>query len=279
MSILVSGGALKRFTGAVKPFFNLDGLNLTIRYGEVVSLAEWQTSHPSFRFALENGWVVSVDRKTIVFNAETPKKPSNAMRSKRKKSAEIVQELPESGLDPVILQTILDKQEGFVRQAQKTFERLTAQKKEPEQPTVTPEMFASMLENQRKMMEMLEKEKQQPVPQAPALDQTAVLNALKLLTNEVKRLQESKPSEAPVNTDQILEGVKQVMSQFSPSSGSYNGTKKDPSGFQIRDDFEEKFIPKVEDLEVKNSNIVAQEKDSGSVEEALAALRKLKEKK
>lgn len=276
---------MKRFTGAVKPFFNLDGLNLTIQYGEIVSLAEWQVNHPSFRFALENGWVMASDKKTIVFNPENSRsRLSDATRpaKKRKKSAEIVQELPENGLDPAILQTILEKQEGFVRQAQKTFERLTAQKKEPEpqQPSVTPEMFMAVLENQKRMMEMLEKEK--PSSQSPQMDQTAVLNALKLLTNEVKRLQESKPSESAVNTDQILEGVKQVMSQFTPSSGNYNGSsgpKKDANGFQVRDDFEEKFIPKVEDLNVKNSNIVAQEKDSGSVEEALAALRKLKEKK
>lgn len=268
---------MKRFTGAVKPFFNLDGLNLTIKYGEIVALAEWQMNHPSFQFALENGWVVAVDRKTMIFNPKGQAPTPNAVRPNRK-SAEIVMELPEKGLDPLILQDILERQEGFVKQAQKTFERLTAQKKEPEQPTVTPEMFMAVLENQKRMMEMLEKEKAQPQVAPNQIDQTAVLNALKLLTNEVKRLQDSK-SEAPVNTDQILEGVKQVMSQFTPSSGTYNGSKKDASGFQVRDDFEEKFIPKVEDLEVKNSKIVAQEKDSGSVEDALAALRKLKEKK
>jgi hypothetical protein len=130
------------------------------------------------------------------------------------------------------------------------------------------------------MMEMLlAKETSKPTP--PPSDQTTVIQALKLLTNEVKRLQESKSSEPALDTTQLLEGVKQVISQYSPVQGyqGYNEKKKDTSGFQIQDNFEEKFIPKVEDLDVKNSKIVAQEQDSGSVEDALAALRKLKGKK
>lgn len=279
---------MKKFTGAVKPFFSLDGLGLTIRYGEVVSLEEWQINHPSFKFAAQNGWVVAVDRKTLVFNpiptqtrraVKQEPKQSKFPKIKKISTEKEVEKLPETGVDPVFLHEILARQDVFVKQAQKTFERLTSQKKEPE-GTVSPELLASLLENQKKMMEMLEKERAAKAPPPPPQqDQANLMQALKMLTNEVKKLQESKPSEPNVDTNQLLEGVKQVMSQFSPGQG-YNQSKKvDTSGFKIRDDFEEKFIPKVEDLEVKNSKIVAQEKDSGSVEEALAALRKLKEKK
>jgi hypothetical protein len=278
---------LKKFTGTIKPFFSLDGLGITIKYGEIVSLEEWQINHPSFKFAADNGWVVAVDRKTLVFNpVSSPRrvaerKPDRKPLKLKTISAEIT-DLPETGVDPTLIHEILARQDVFVKQAQKTFERLTNQKKEPE-AAVSPELLASLLENQKKMMDMLEKEraaKAAPAPSSPAPDQTTLMQALKLLTNEVKKLQEVKPVEAAsVDTNQLLEGVKQVMSQFSPGSGYNQSKKADPTGFKVRDDFEEKFIPKVEDLEVKHSKIVTQEKDSGSVEEALAALRKLKEKK
>lgn len=276
---------MKKFTGAVKPFFSLDGLGITIRYGEVVSLEEWQINHSSFKFAAENGWVVAVDRKTLVFNPvsspkSTPQVAAKSPKFKKFSTESEVSKLPENGVDPTLIHKILERQDVFVKQAQKTFDRLT-QKKDPE-PTVNPELLASLLENQKKMMEMLEREKAAKAPPPPPTvqpDQATLMQALKLLTNEVKKLQESKPVEPSVDTNQLLEGVKQVMSQFSPGTGGYNPNKPDANGFKIRDDFEEKFVPKVEDFEVKTSKIVTQEKDSGSVEDALAALRKLKEKK
>jgi len=269
------GVRLKRFTGKVKPFFSLDGLGITIKYGEVVCLEDWQINHPSFKFADNNGWVVSVDRRTLVFNPVPSQQSSQTPKKEVKKSISSPIDLPEKGLDPSIIHQILEKQDVFVKQAQKTIDRLS--KKEPEAPSVSPELINTLIENQKKMMEMLlAKETVKPTP--PPSDQTPVLQALKLLTNEVKRLQESKSTEPALDTNQLLEGVKQVISQYSPSQ-SYNDKKKDSSGFQIQDNFEEKFVPKVEDFDVKNSKIVAQEQDSGSVEEALAALRKLKGKK
>jgi hypothetical protein len=266
---------LKKFTGTVKPFFSLDGLDITIKYGEIIALEEWQVNHPSFKFAEINGWVVASDRKTLVFNPVNARPKIQVKQEKAVKNISTT-DLPEKGLDPSVIHEILEKQDVFVKQAQKTFERLS-KKQQPEAPAINPELINTLIENQQKMMEMLlAKEAAKPTPPT---DQTTILQALKLLTNEVKRLQESKPAEPSLDTNQLLEGVKQVISQYTPSQGYNEFKKKDPSGFQIQDNFEEKFIPKVEDLNVKNSKIVTQEKDSGSVEDALAALRKLKEKK
>lgn len=108
-------------------------------------------------------------------------------------------------------------------------------------PAPDNQLLKELLNHQRQMLDVLSQQRQEPTPE--------VVNLLK----EIK--------------DTLATGK---------GTGAYN--KADANGFKVVDVEPEKYVAKVEDLNVKSGKIVTEQHSTGSVEDALAVLKKLKGK-
>lgn len=273
---------MQKFRGTVKPYIKIDGLGLEIRYNEEVDLDDWQISHKHFQFAFRNGWVVSVGKKpSIPGPVESKNVNPNVARAAREKQFEEANKREAAAaagvLDPTLLHQMLEKQTQLLKNAQHSYESLKNEVKAPVKVEVhndqTNKLLSDLAAQQQKLIELFQK----PTSDGSEKALGAMMAVLKEL--QAKNDAPAPVVQAPVPNEMVdlLKDIKSAL-QNGRTQVVYNkengGAAK--QGFQIQD-FEEKFVPKVEDLEVKSSKIVTQQTASGGTDDALAALKALKQ--
>ena len=244
---------MKKFKGTIAPFFEISALALKVNFNEVVSLSDWQEKHPQFQFALNQGWVVGVDKKSLVFNSgdrtiEARKNLDKLSNGVSERQA--VSNMQVMGIGPKVLEKVLENQTVLIQGFQKSYEsfKQSMDQLKPEAvSSLTNELLAQVLSQNKVLLEQLSKK----------LDGDNFSSEILSTLREIK-------------THLVNQKVQVVYNTAGDKASVFKEAE-----FKIQD-FEEKFIPKVEDLNVKNSKIVTQQTSSGSVEDAAAALRKLK---
>jgi len=266
------------FKGNVKPYVVIDGLGIRLNFGETVNLADWQTQNPNFKFALKNKWVISADRKALLYNTLEAKKSldkGNATQNeiKNPSSREIVKEV--SGIDPAVLNQVLEKQAIFLRSVQQSYDALKQEVKENKE--VKKEDLKIDMVPFYQALTVLQEQQKQIVEEMNKKDNSHLFTAL---LNEIRTLSLSQQPQESQKTIELLSQIQKTLentkTQVVYNNSGFGKTESLTEGFRIQD-FEEKYVPKVEDLNVKDSKIVTQQTQSGSVDDALAALKKLKE--
>jgi hypothetical protein len=266
------------FKGNVKPYVVIDGLGIRLNFGETVNLAEWQTANPNFKFALKNKWVISADRKALLYNTLESKKMTEKNNVQRHNeivspaNREIVKEV--SGIDPAVLNQVLEKQAIFLRSVQQSYDSLKQEVKENKE--IKKEDVKIDMSPFYQALSALQEQQKQIVEQINKTDNSHLFTAL---LHEIRNLSLSQQPQESQKTVELLSQIQKTL-ENTKTQVIYNNSgtgriENQSEGFRIQD-FEEKYVPKVEDLNVKDSKIVTQQTQSGSVDDALAALKKLK---
>lgn len=280
----------KKFIGNVKPFFKVEGLNLEIAYEEEFVLEEWQIKHPHFIFARKNGWVISSDARAFLLNSEIAKKNGSKVNYKKwtyDAPIQAVSHMPmnvAAGVDEKTLKQILDNQVFLISNVQNSYNSLKDKVTQPVKVDVNTakleSTIAQMQEQQRVILDLLSKK-----------DEDKNSEILAALLNEIKNINNSKNAQpqitatppADIESAKIIEMLEQMNKLLASKSGSSSRTSSYNNETEEKqsniEDFEERYVPKVEDFSVKNSNIVTQKSSSGSVDDAVAALKALKKQK
>jgi hypothetical protein len=273
---------MEKFRGAVKPYVRIDGLGLSIGFNEEVSLEGWQIQHKHFQFALRNGWVLAVDRQSVLYNSVENLNPHPtvvAMNKERQlqdahKKEMLVQ--ASSAINPSLLQQVLEKQTFFLKNVQQSYDSLKQEVKAPVKldNQETNKLLQELVSHQKKLIDLIEKRKDDTSEKALG----AVLAALKALQEVPVSPPVQQTAAVPSEIVELLKDIKSALAN-NKTQTVYNKETgvAEKKGFQIQD-FEEKYVPKVEDLDVKSSKIVTQESVSHGTEDALAALKALKKK-
>lgn len=268
------------FRGNVKPYVEIEGLGVSVSYGETINLAEWQIANPHFRFALKNKWVIAADKKALIYNTLEAKPPreSNLPRHteiQNPPAREVIREV--SGIDPAVLSQILEKQAVFLKSVQQSYDSLKKEVKEnaPASTSVSVDMSPV-----HQAISALQEQQKQIVDHIKSKNDSHLMSAL---LEEIRNLSlaQQKPSVAPDSPQvvELLGQIQKTLENTKPQVIYNNGAvsnSEQKDGFRIQD-FEEKYVPKVEDLDIKDSKIVTQQTQSGGVDDALAALKKLKQ--
>jgi hypothetical protein len=151
-------------------------------------------------------------------------------------------------VDPATLKQILDSQSSLVNGLQKSYENLRAQEVKENVGNKNLEDAVLQMHEQQKLILELLKNKQQPDNSGKIVELLEKMSHL--LANPAAPAQQSS---------------------------AYNKTDNAKSHTDISK-FEERYVPKVDDFDGKNSNITTSKTTSGNTDAALEALRKLKGK-
>lgn len=270
---------MKTFKGNVRPFVEINGLK-RVEFGEVISLEDWQVNSKNFQFALRNKWVVSADRTSVVLNHVPPQQPQIApQRPIVEAQKQAVREIQKAeGISPSILTDVLDKQTLLIQGMQKSYESLQksiqpAAPAEPAKDSSNNKDVLALLSQLIEQQKLLVEQSKQP----SGVD-THLMSAL---LSEIRNLSPAKAdtsSEVVSLLSEIKEQLANQKTQVVYNNSSGAGLPGSGSGgFKIQE-VEEKFVAKVEELNVKDSKIVTQQTNTGGTDDALAALRKLKGK-
>lgn len=242
----------KSFKGAVKPYFYLDAIRKDIFFEEVIDLEEQHFNHLSVTEALHFGWLTELNKK----------KKMAAPRGRKKVGP------PMKGATPQDVEDLLLKQAEMIRGMQKSYDSI--QKRVSLEYEVQPHQdlhsaLKEMAESQKLLLDVVNKKHD---PQAQA-------NELLL---EIKNLliQQSKPSMDPSVFVQVLTEIKENLKN-QPTRTVYNSEKQtETGGFKVQD-VEDTYIAKVGDLDVKNGKIMTETHSTSGTDDALTALKKLKD--
>ena len=229
-----------KFKGRVKPYFFLEVLGRDVVFGDVISLGSQHVEHKSVRDALRFGWLVEV-RKFVMHSG------------KRFESVQPVVLAEEPVKRPQGLDAIIERQTEMLKGIQRSYEVIQREigKRHEAHPVVIeqahPDVQSSlkeMLASQKLLWEVVNAKFNQP-------NHSEVIQAL----NEIKENLKDQRTQAPYNTTKP--------------------TEKD--GFNVQH-FEEKYVAKIDDFDVKESRIQVETHKVAGTDDALAALKKLKGK-
>lgn len=271
----------KIFIGRVKPHLKVEGLRLEIAYGQEVALEDWQVNHPHFIYARKNGWVVSKDDRTIAH-------PVASKNSQRMSFTKWACEVPVHQdftparssvvMDEKAVKKVLEDQAQLIKNIQQSHDSLKnkAAAPPPQSNTAYLEHSVAQIQEQQKMILDLLSRSQQ--------DRTA--DTLTAIFNEIKQLNLTAVAPPAITVaasdNSKIEEMFEKLNENLAKSGSvskstaYNKGEEKQSNIA---DFEERFVPKIGNFDVKNSNVVAQESSSESVDNTLAILKSLKKPK
>lgn len=272
----------KIFKGKVKPYFYLDVVHRDVQFGETITLEEQHLTHPSILDAKKYGWLTEVNKNQM--SQMTMAKAAEQTKQMYKKfamtqplvEAKIPEEPVKPAASPQYVELILEKQAEMIKGIQKSYESIQKEvaKKHEVNATVhalpNPEVQLALREimaTQKGLLELVNKKLSEPQAQS-----ASVLTEIKDLLAQGQTRQED-PGQVVQTLKEIQETLKNQKTQIV-----YNNEKQtEKDGFKIQD-FEGKYIAQVEDLDVKDSKIVTETHKGAGTDDALAALKKLKQK-